>query len=117
MKKNERDKIVLHSTTADRAASDTGMVIASHHRTGYTMAEVHVPKNTTSEISLSPGASFYCLNGKGWASLPHGEVRYALAPGVVIAPTNREKSLVLEATQSLEILHITYSGAASPWAM
>lgn len=108
---------MLHSTTADRAASDTGMVISSHHKTGYTIAEVRISKNATTEISLSPGASFYCLDGKGWASLAEGEVRYALAPGVVLTPTNGEKTLLLEATQPIEILHITYLGNDSPWAI
>lgn len=93
------------------------MVISSHHKTGYTIAEVRVPKNAITEISLSPGASFYCLGGKGWASLAEGEVRYALAPGVVLTPTNGEKTLLVEASQPIEILHITYSGADSPWAM
>lgn len=109
---------MIHSTTADRATHRSGMVVSTDHKVGYTVREIHAEKRIQEHsIPLTPGVSFYCLSGRGWASLAGGNIRYVIEPGVIFSAPRSEKELLMTADQDLTLLQIAYAGTDSPWAI
>lgn len=101
---------MFHATTADRDASGAGEIISKDHRFGYAIHELCVPKAEGDRmLAAEAGTSLYCLQGRGWASFPGGNARYALEPGTVFAITAPGCGIVINAVEDLTMLQVDHS--------
>lgn len=109
---------MIHSTATDRAASSTGSAISLDDKVGYTIAEVRVERSAKQHsLPIVPGVSFYCIEGRGWASVPGGKARYVIEPGVILSAPSVEVEMIVAADQDVKLLRIAYAGQDSPWTI
>ncbi|MEC5182442.1 hypothetical protein [Arthrobacter sp. CG_A4] len=98
---------MFHATTADRNASGAGEVISEDHQFGYAIHELCLSKTEGDRLlAAEEGTSLYCIGGRGWASFPGGNARYALEPGTVFAVTTPGRGVVVSAVEDLTILRV-----------
>jgi hypothetical protein len=92
---------------ADRGASGTAEVISKDLRFGYAIQEFRVSRaGGRRMLAAEPGTSLYCVQGRGWASLPGSSARYALEPGTTFALTTRAHGIIIDAVEDLTMLQI-----------
>lgn len=101
---------MFHATTADRNASSAGEVISEDHQFGYSIHELCVFKTEGERLlEAEEGTSLYCVGGRGWASFPGANAKYALEPGTVFAVTTPRSGIVINAVEDLTMLRVDHS--------